>query len=261
DGNFGGINDGADESWGPLMDNRTTGCVRVAGPLPGIGQANNYDTSAPCNQFFGVGPWSAHPNNVRDFWETGMMINANIAVARSSDRSNVGMSVGRTNESGMYPNNENNRTDIALSGGTQVSDHWSAEASVNYINDGMKNQPAQAYEEIDPMQGFIWFGRQVDTKLLKQNLYRDPNDPFTQQILLSNAAMRTDAPIPYSWNYSYPPNPYWMAGVETTDYSRNRGLGHASVTYKMNDWLSITGRTGRDWYQNAFRANYPVNNI
>src|SRR6266540_1180917 len=258
DGNFGGVNDGADESWGPKMDGRTTGCIMVPGTPLGT---NNYDTSHPCNQFFGVGPWSAHPNNVRDFWNTGLIINANVAVARSSDRSNVRLSVGRTNESGMYPNNTNNRTDIALSGGTQVSDHWSAEASVNYIRDGMENQPAQAYEEIDPMQGFIWFGRQVDTRILKNNLFRNPADAFTQQILLGNPLMRTDAPIPYSWNYSYHPSPYWMAGVKTTDYSRNRGLGHASVTYKVNDWISVTGRTGRDWYQNQFRANYPVNDI
>ncbi len=261
DGNFGGVNDGADESWGPKMDGRATGCIRVPGPLPAIGAANNYDATHACNQFFGAGPWTAHPNNVRDFWNTGLIINANIAVARSSDRSNVRLSVGRTNESGMYPNNTNNRTDIALSGGTQVSDHWSAEASVNYIRDGMQNQPAQAYEEIDPMQGFIWFGRQVDVSLLKNNIYRNPNDPLTQQILAGNALLRTDAPIPYSWNYSYHPSPYWMTNVKTTDYGRNRGLGHASVTYKVNDWISVTGRTGRDWYQNQFRANYPVNDI
>src|SRR3989441_162737 len=254
DGNFGGTNDGADESWGPKLDGRTTGCVMVPG-------TSTYDTSKPCHQFFGAGPWQAHPNNVRDFWPTGLMVNANVAVARSSDRSNVRLSIGRTNESGMYPNNTNNRTDIALSGGTQVSDHWSAEASVNYINDGMKNQPSQAYEEIDPMQGFIWFGRQVDTKLLQQNIYRDPTDKLTKQILVGNALLRRDAPIPYSWNYSYHPSPYWMTNVKTTDYGRNRGLGHASVTYKVNDWISVTGRTGRDWYQNQFRANYPVNDI
>jgi len=262
DGNFGGKNDGADESWGPKMDGRSTGCVRVpSDTLIQVGVPAVYDATHACNQFFGAGPWTAHPNNVRDFWQTGLMVNANVAVARSSDRSNVRLSVGRTNESGMYPNNTNNRTDVALSGGTQVSDHWSAEASVNYINDGMKNQPSQAYEEIDPMQGFIWFGRQVDTKLLKQNIYRDPSDPLTQQILLGNALLRTDAPIPYSWNYSYHPSPYWMTNVKTTDYARNRGLGHASVTYKVNDWISVTGRTGRDWYQNQFRANYPVNDI
>src|SRR5438132_3512310 len=124
DGNFGGTNDGADESWGPKLDGRATGCVRVAGDTSiRVGAPVTYDASRACNQFFGAGPWTAHPNNVRDFWQTGLMVNANIAVARSSDRSNVRLSVGRTNESGMYPNNTNNRTDIALSGGTQVSDH------------------------------------------------------------------------------------------------------------------------------------------
>src|SRR5258705_2885886 len=264
DGNGGGTNDEADESWGPKLDGRTTGCDR-SGPRPGIQQPQNYDTSKLCNQFFGAGPWMAHPNNVRDFWNTGLIINANVAVARSSDRSNVRLSVGRTNENGMYPNNTNSRTDVALSGGTQVSDHWSAEASVNYIRDGMQNQPAQTYEEIDPMQGFIWFGRQVDTRLLKQSLYRDPTNALTQQILKGTTTrspyLRTDAPLPYSWNYSYHPSPYWMADVKKTDYSRNRGLGHAAVTYKVNDWISVTGRTGHDWHQDQFRANYPVNDI
>jgi len=265
DGNFSGVNDGADESWGPKLDGRTTGCIYVTDSLGNPDYAAGYDQSHACNQFFGPGPWQAHPNNVRDFWNTGMIINANVAVARSSDRSNVRLSVGRTNENGMYPNNTNNRTDIALSGGTQVSNHWSAEASVNYIRDGMQNQPSQAYEEIDPMQGFIWFGRQVDVGLLKNNIYRDPNDPLTQQILAGTTRrspyLRTDAPLPYSWNYSYHPSPYWMTNVKKTDYSRNRGLGHAAVTYKVNDWISVTGRTGRDWYQNQFRANYPVNDI
>src|SRR6059036_554583 len=257
DGNFGGKNDGADESWGPKLDGRTTGCVMVPGTPAGI---SNYDTSKPCHQFFGVGPWAAHPNNVRDFWDNGLVTNVNVAVARSSERNNVRLSVGRTGEAGMYPSNSNSRTDLAISGGTQISNRWSAEASINYINDAMQNQPAQAYEEIDPMQNFIWFGRQVDTRLLKDNLYRNLSDPLTQQILGGND-LRADAPIQYSWNYSYHANPYWEAQVKTTEYSRDRGLGHASVTYKVNDWLSVTGRTGRDWYQNRFRANYPVNNI
>ena len=258
DGNFGGKNDGADESWGPKLDGRTTGCVMVKGTPFGT---SNYDTSKPCNQFFGVGPWAAHPNNVSDFWNTGAMVNMNVAVAKATDRSNVRLSVGHIGENGMYPNNTNTRTDLALAGGAQMSDRWSAEASINYVNDAMTNQPAQAYEEIDPMQGFIWFGRQVDTRILKDHLFRDPNDPLTQQILIGNPNLRTDAPIPYSWNYSYHPSPYWMAGVKTTDFSRNRGIGHASVTYKINDWINLTGLTGRDWYQNHFRADYPVNDI
>ena len=258
DGNFGGLNDGADESWGPKLDNRTTGCVMKPGTPFGT---SNYDTSQPCQQFFGNGPWSPHPNNVRDFWQTGNLVQENIAIARASDRSNVRLALGRTREDGMYPNNTNLRTDITLTGGSQLSDHWSAEASINYINDDQHNLPSQAYEETDPMQGFIWFGRQVDTRILQQNVFRNPNDPLTQQIIGGNPGLRTDAPIPYSWNYSYHPSPYWVAGVKTDNHNRDRGIGHVSVTFKPWEWLSVTGRTGRDWYQEHFRVNYPVNNI
>src|SRR5439155_536314 len=81
DGNGGGTNDFADESWGPKLDGRTTGCVRVkADSITVIGQPAVYDNTHPCNQFFGAGPWMAHPNNVRDFWQTGLMVNANVAV-------------------------------------------------------------------------------------------------------------------------------------------------------------------------------------
>src|SRR5438105_1439635 len=262
DGNFGGKNDGADESWGPKLDGRTTGCVYPTDAKGNPIISGGYDTTKPCSQFFGVGPWAAHPNNVRDFWDNGVATTVNVAVARSSERNNVRLSVGRIGESGMYPSNRNTRTDVAIAGGTQISDRWSAEASIDYINNGMRNQPAQAYEEIDPMQGFIWFGRQVDTRILKDNLYRNLDDPLTQQILAGNkTGVRTDAPIQDSWNYSYHANPYWEAMVKTTDFSRDRGLGHAAITYKVNDWVSVTGRTGRDWYQNHFRSNYPVNNI
>ena len=253
DGNGGGVNDYVDESWGPKMDGRTSGCVYNS-----AGTA--YDTSVPCHQFFGVGPWQAYPNNVRSFWQTGVLTNVNVAVARASNRNNVRLSVGRTGESGMYPSNSNQRTDVTLAGGAQISDRLSTEASIDYINNNYQNQPKQSYDEADPMQNFIWFGRQVNVALLKDSLYRNPGDPLTKQIL-EGTTLRNDAPIPYSWNYSYHQNPYWEAQIKTTDFTRNRGLGHAAVSYKLSDWLSVTGRSGRDWYQSHMRANYPVNNI
>ena len=238
DGNGGGVYDYYDESWGPKMDGR------------------------PIDQFFGKQqPWVAHPNNVRDFWRTGVLTTVNLAAARATARNNVRLSATRMNEAAMYPNNTNTRTDVALAGGAQISNHWSAEGSLDYINDDQQNQPSQAYDEQDPMQTFIWFGRQVDVQFLKTHLYRDPTDPLTQEILAGNPNLRTDAPIQYSWNYSYHANPYWMAYVKQTSFNRNRVLGHGSATYKVNDWLSVMGRIGRDWYQQHFRVNYPVNDI
>src|SRR5439155_18452784 len=120
---FGGKNDGADESWGPKLDGRTTGCVFKPDSV-GV-----YDTAKPCRQFFGVGPWAAHPDNVRDFWNTGVVTNVNVAVAKSSARNNVRLSLGRINDAGMYPTNSNTRTDVALAGGAQLSDRWSPGAA------------------------------------------------------------------------------------------------------------------------------------
>src|SRR6185436_10496476 len=48
DGQGSGVNDGADESWGPKLDGRTTGCVYNAAHTA-------YDTTKPCNQFNGMG--------------------------------------------------------------------------------------------------------------------------------------------------------------------------------------------------------------
>jgi TonB-linked SusC/RagA family outer membrane protein len=238
DGNGGGTYDYYDESWGPKMDGRLI------------------------DQFFGKQqPWVAHPNNVSNFWQTGVLTTVNLAATRATTRNNVRLSATRTNEAGMYPSNTNSRTDVALAGGSQISDKWSAEGSLDYVNDDNQNQPAQAYDEQDPMQTFIWFGRQVDVQFLKTHLYRDPTDALTQEILAGNPNLRTDAPIQYSWNYSYHENPYWMATVNTRSFNRDRVLGHGSATYKLNDWLSVTGRIGRDWYHNHFRVNYAVNNI
>jgi outer membrane receptor protein involved in Fe transport len=159
----------------------------------------------------------------------------------------------------MYPNNTNKRTDIAPPAARRCR-ITERRGPVNYVTDGWTTSRRRRTKRSIRCRASSGSagGRHQS---LKENLYRDPSNALTQQILIGNPLLRTDAPIPYSWNYSYHPSPYWMAGVKTTDYARNRGLGHASVTYKVNDWLSITGRGGRDWYQNQFRANYPVNNI
>src|SRR5256886_16522893 len=81
DGNFGGQNDGADESWGPKLDGRTTGWVY---PKDASGKSivGAYDTTKPCRQFFGGGPWAPHPNKARGFWDHGPVTHAKAALAR-----------------------------------------------------------------------------------------------------------------------------------------------------------------------------------
>src|SRR3954470_1388038 len=72
DGAGGGVNDGADESWGPKLDGRLI------------------------DQFSGKAqPWVAHPDNIKDFFRTGNTVSNNLTVSQSFENAGARLSVTR----------------------------------------------------------------------------------------------------------------------------------------------------------------------
>ncbi len=214
DGAGAGLWDFVDESWGPKLDGRLID--QFTGPQQ---------------------PWVAHPNNVRSFFRTGQTLNTNVAIARASDNAHVRLSLTRNNVSGMSPGNTMERWGLLLRGGASITDRLSTEASLNYIDQGADNRPGTGYDEDNPMQSFIWFGRQVDMEPLR------------------NYRCYEGAPTPcqdggqFNWNYNYHNNPFWEALVNTNNDERDRVIGHLNVAYQLTDWLTVSGRVGRDWYR------------
>jgi len=92
DGAGGGVNDGLDQSFGPRLDGRTTGCTF----LP---KTTTYDTAEPCRQFTAPGgaPWIAHPSNVEDFFNTGHTRSTTIAFSGGNERASARLSFGKDN--------------------------------------------------------------------------------------------------------------------------------------------------------------------
>ena len=220
DGAGGGIWDFVDESWGPKLDGR------------------------PIDQFTGSQqPWIAHPDNVRSFFRTGTTLNTNVAISRAGERSNLRLSVGDMELRGMSPGNDQRRINVALNGGASLTDRLSAEASISYIDQNAENRPGTGYDEDNPMQSFIWFGRQVDMEALRNFKCRgqEPTlcDPGGGQ---------------YNWNYNYHNNPFWTALVNSNGDEHDRLLGHLGVDYRINDWVTATARAGRDWYRDHRKA-------
>jgi TonB-linked SusC/RagA family outer membrane protein len=214
DGNYTGVNDGVDESWGPRLD----GTLR-----------SQFSLTTPMGA--DVRPWVAHPNNVSGFFQAGKTITTNGSAQGSNDRANFRLSLTRQDVDGMVPNNTLGRTTAALSGGARVSQKFSANGNVTYIQNAGNNRPGTGYDEANPMMDFIWFGRQVDIAALK-NSHVDPNG---DQI---------------SWNYSYHNSPWWTQYQNHNRDQRDRVLGVASGTYRFTDWLRATVRTGTDFYRN-----------
>lgn len=200
----GGVMDGVDESWGPRLDggNRT--------------------------QFFGEGPWEASPNNVRDFFQTGLTHNTNVAITAGTDKSNVRLSLGNIDQTGIIPNTDLRRHSVGLNAGMQLSERLSANASVQYIQNVSDNRPANGYSGDNIMQQFVWFGRQVDINRLEN--YR--NEDGSQ----------------YNWNYNYHNNPYFIVNENLNSNQRDRIIGNVSMKYDFTDWLNLMVRGGSDFF-------------
>lgn len=214
DGAGAGTWDFVDESWGPRMDGRLI------------------------DQFTGPNmPWLPHPDNVRNFFRTGLTSSTNIAFAQSSDQGNVRISLSRTMVEGMAPSESLGKIGVSLKGALNVSNRLTTEASLNYTNQEADNRMGTGYDEDNPMQSFIWFGRQVDMEALRN--YR----------CVEGTPTACEEGGQYNWNYNYHNNPFWEQEVNTNNDTRDRLLGHVSATYQLNDWITATGRIGRDWYR------------
>ena len=220
DGNYGGVNDGVDESWGPRLDG--TPRYQYSYTTPGAAELR---------------PWVAHPDNVKSFFQTGRTQVSNLAASGANDRANFRLSATNYDVTGIVPNNTFQRTTAALNAGANITSKLQATGEINYSKNSGLNRPGTGYDEANPMMGFVWFGRQVDIAQLK-NHYTTPEG---EQI---------------SWNYSYHNNPWWNQYMNSNRDDRDRVIGAASATYTFVPWLKGMVRTGTDFYRD-FR-NYNI---
>lgn len=221
DGKGGGVNDGVDESWGPPLDGRL------------IPQFNSNGQAVP---------FIAHPNNVRDFFNTGVTLNNGVSLAGSGDKYDFRMSYNNLHQTGVVPNSSLGRNSFLLNTTFRPTPKLTITTIANYIKDDAGNLPgAYGRRATSTMLQFTWFGRQVDVNQLKN--YRDANG--------NNI----------NWNNSYYSNPYFIANENTVGQFKNRLIGSVELNYKIIAGLSANLRTGTDFYNDRrkIRVAYGTN--
>jgi TonB-linked SusC/RagA family outer membrane protein len=208
DGKGGGINDGVDESWGPKLDGSL---------IP---------------QFYSKGepvPFIAHPNNVRDFFNTGYTFNNGVAIAGSDDKFDFRFSYNNLKQTGVIPNSDQGKNSFLVNTTYRITPKLTLHAIANYIRDDAANLPGSGGKRsTSTMLQFTWFGRQVDINRLKNYIDENGNT--------------------FNWNNSYYSNPYFVAYENTVGQRRDRIIGSAELTYKIVDGLTANLRTGNDYY-------------
>jgi len=176
-------------------------------------------------------PYTAQPDNVKDFFETGVSLINTVALSGSTDKSSVRFSYTNSDLSSILPNSQVKRNNFNLRGFTKLGDKLTLDTKVTYFQQEAQNRPTQGTEGV---AAYI-FGMARNVRTEDLMTYQDaanpinPNDPY-----------RVIAPTASGGN------PYWMLFENSNEDSRRRIQGFAKLTYDINDWLSAFIRAGTD---------------
>ena len=245
DGAGSGVQDGNDQSFGPRLDGRTTGCKWATTVVNGktVDVVGTYDKNAPCRQFNAPNgaPWVAHPDNVNSFFNTGQTRDGNIAFTGGTDKTSARLSLGGENVDGIIPNSFLRKVTALANGSLDVSSKVTATGSVNYIRSTGQNRPGVGYNS-GILEQFVWFGRQVDMNVLRANQF-DANGNL------------------FNWNYNYHNNPFWLQYQNPEKDVRDRTIVNGSLQYRPTNWLNATLRSGTDFYRYNIDQQFAQGNL
>jgi len=217
-----GMNDdgGVDESWGPPLDQGLE-----------FTQWNSYTVDgAPL-------PWVSQPDNVKDFYETGVATNNNLSFTGGTEKLGYRLSLGYGNQTGIIPNTDLKKYNVSGNASYKFTDKLKAGFNFTYTKNQSDNLPTGGYTNENPIQQTIWSGRNVDLQALKD--YK--NLPLAAE---GTAAAGT----PINWNTQFQNNPYWLLDNNLNGLNKDRIIGAVNLSYQLTDYLSVSGKTSLDDY-------------
>lgn len=176
--------------------------------------------------------YTAQPNNVKDFFNTGLSLNNSVGVSAGFDKVQTYFSYTNNYAKGIMPNNDLNRhtLDFRISG--QITPKLTYDAKATYINQIINGKPRDG-EENSPVFDAYEMPRSMKLSDAKNYQY------------VTNVGIPAPTNWPSTLNSIYQ-NPYWMLNNTSISEDRQRVVGFASLKYAITPWLSIRGSANLD---------------
>ncbi|GAB3328303.1 SusC/RagA family TonB-linked outer membrane protein [Larkinella ripae] len=235
----------ADESWGPRLDGQPHRSAFSWQQGPQFGQLT---------------PFSANPNNVRDFFAKPISNNTNIAFSRGTDAFQSRISYSHIINNGIIPNSSQTRDFVSAKNTIKFGNKLSANLNINYTAFKTNNLPADRYGSTGgttpsnsplgisnaTLNGYNqtvgsfnqWFQRQLSIDDLRN--YKNPDGTYRSW----NIGSPTDARPKY-WD-----SPYTSVYENTNTNRSDRLFGDLGLTYEFTPFLKASATVRRD--QNYF---------
>jgi TonB-linked SusC/RagA family outer membrane protein len=257
---YNGLNYAADESWGPRIDGQMY--------RPWWSWFNHDFTGDGQNDYGTEIPLTSQSNNVRDFFDTGVRMSNSLAITGGSSTASFRAGLTNTNNNGVVPNSELDRTSLSFNGALSHSDRFRSTIAFNYVNTSVEGRPATGYSAVQGnafQQMNQWFQRQLDMDKLRQ--YRAADGTLMSWNIRSSNDLR-----PLYWD-----SPFFsiLENVQTDD--RDRIYGNYQLSYNFRENIQLQGKlhldsysfnvqdriaTGgleQDWFYTAQRSRREVN--
>ena len=224
---------GADESWGPKIN----GSMYRA-----------YWSWYPGKEFGQLTPMVGQPNNVKDFFQTGLNLNNSVAFTSGGEGHNFRLTYGNQQRTLVIPNANRDQHQIALNGSFDVGKKMTISTDVTYTTFATKGAPAEGYDlsGLNITQNFNqWFQRQLDMDRMKQ--YREADGSLNSWNIGDPNATGdfSSYGIPQYWD-----NPYFVVAENYTTQKQNRLVGNIGFNYKFNNHLSLQSNARMNSYYN-----------
>ncbi|MCR8666069.1 SusC/RagA family TonB-linked outer membrane protein [Aestuariibaculum sp. M13] len=231
-GTNGVYNPASQYSWGGKLDDSQVSSWQLV---------RNPDYEGPATYSY-----SAQPDNVIDFFQTGYNLANTVSVTTGNEKTQGYFSYTNTIAEGIVGGNKLNRHNLNLRLTSKLSDKLSLDVKTNYIVQNIDNILRTGEESVGTAAYLM--PRSIAYNQYKDFEYFDAQGQRYVNYFIDEVGAAGG-------------NPYWAAlRDDDRDDDRNRFIGFASLKYDFTDALSFQVRTGLDQMTNTtFRNRYATN--
>ncbi|WBL26178.1 SusC/RagA family TonB-linked outer membrane protein [Zunongwangia sp. HGR-M22] len=218
----------ADESWGPKMEGQ---------------MVRHWDSWIQGQPEFGeLRPFSPNPDNVKNFFRTGITNNTNLTFSKGGEEYSIRASIARVERKSIIPGADQNRIQATMNATLDITEKLQGFANVSYQDRRTTNFVETGYGNI--ASNFNqWWQRQLDIDRLKD--YRRGG-----QVVSWNINSPTNA-RPLYWD-----SPYLSVNEAKVPQTKNSLYGKIGISYDFYSDLtgSIELRKNYEAYESTFRS-------
>lgn len=168
----------------------------------------------------------SYPNAMKDFMQTGITSNNNLAISGGDDKATYRVSYGNMVHQGMIPNSDLFRNSIAASLSYDVLENVTLNTNFNYTNSKSNDRPSTGDRRGNPLEA-IYASSYIDFEQMRDIWV--PGQEDIQQVRTPNGD-----------------NPYFIAYGIQNAFRRDRVYGNVSLDYKISENVNFMVRYSLD---------------